>query len=107
MNQVFEYIRSLDWANNWAIYILSSALIIWFSIFTFKLLINKLTYLAKKLFFISVIAVILALLSYMFFLVGFIEFDVLSLVGLGGISTSIQEFLNGLHEWFKNIFSFG
>ena len=107
MSQIFEYFKSLDWANNWAIYIITSALILWFGILTIKLVFNKLTYVIKKLLIISILAVIASILSYMFFLMGFIQFDVLSLIGFGEISEGIQQFLNNLHEWFTNTFSLG
>lgn len=105
MNQIFDYITSLDWANNWAIYLFTSALILWFGILTIKLILNKLVYVVKKAFIISLMLIVLSLISYMLFLMGFIDFDILSLVGFNEISLNIQEFINNLHEWFKNTFS--
>lgn len=105
MIQILDYIKSLDWANNWFIYLITSALVLWLGILTIKLILNKLVYLIKKTFIIALILLVLSLLSYMTFLLGFIEFDVLSMVGLNVVSESIQQFFDGLHEWFKNTFS--
>lgn len=107
MDQILEYIKTLDWANNWFIYIITSVLIVWFGALILKLILNKLGYVVKKLFIVSLILLVLSLLSYMMFLLGFIGFDILKVIGLGGVSESIQLFIENMSEWFKNIFSLG
>lgn len=105
MSQIIEYLKALDWVNNWFVYIITSALILWLGILTIKLSFNKLTYVVKKLLILSLILLVASLLSYVLFLIGLIQFDVLSLVGFGDISEAIQNFVSNLHEWFKNTFS--
>jgi len=107
MSQIFEYIKSLDWASNWVLYTFTSIMIVWLSLLTIKLLFNKLTYLVKKIIIISLMLLIGSILSYMLFLIGIIEFDILSLIGLSQASNSIQDFIIGIQEWFRNIFAIG
>lgn len=105
MNQIIDYLTSLDWASNWALYILTATLIVWFAVLTIKLIIAKLVYLIKKTFFIGVLSIIAFVILYLAFLMGFISFDILTFIGFGEISTSIKEFLTNFQEWFINTFS--
>jgi hypothetical protein len=43
-------------------------------------------------------------MSYTLFLAGVIDFDILSLIGSGDISQSIQDVLDSIIEWFSNVF---
>ena len=104
MDQIFDFITSLDWANNWLTYILASLLIFWFVIITLKYIFNKFIYVIKKVFYLSLLIIIGSLISYTLFLSGVIEFDILSLVGLNDVSNSIVEFFKSISDWFKATF---
>lgn len=107
MSGIIDYITSLDWANNWLTYIFTVILVSWLGILTIKLIFNKLTYLIKKGFYLILILIVATIVSYALFLVGVIDFDILSLVGLSSISNSIQSFFENLHNWFKDTFALG
>ena len=107
MSGIMDYITSLDWANNWLTYIFTVILVSWLGILTIKLVFNKLAYLIKKGFYLILIMIVATIVSYVLFLAGVIDFDILSLVGLGGISDSIQSFFENLHSWFKETFALG
>lgn len=101
MEQIMDYIQSLNWADNWIVYIITGILLIFLATLVIKFVINK----VKQLWLLALIVVVLTLISYMLFLLGAIDIDVLSLVGLGDVSTSIQGFIDTVVEWFKGVFS--
>lgn len=103
MQQFFEWIKMLDWAQNWLIYFIAIILASFLVVLVVKLLLNKI----KQLFIMAMILTVLSLLSYMLFLAGIIEFDVLTLVGLGDISIAIQTFIENIISWFNDVFSIG
>ena len=101
MEQVMNYIQSLNWADNWIIYIITGILLVFLATLVVKFIINKI----KQLWIIALIVVVLTLITYMLFLVGAIELDVLTLVGLSEVSDAIQNFITTISDWFKNVFS--
>ena len=104
MNQISDFVTSLNWADNWLSYLLVATLVVWLTIFTIKLVLNKLVYIVKRIYYLAVIAVIGSLLSYALFLAGIIEFDIISLIGFSDLSNSIVEFFESISLWFKDTF---
>jgi CHASE2 domain-containing sensor protein len=100
MNEVIDYITSLDWSQNWIAYLITVALTIVLGILVIKFLINK----VKQFFLLALIALVASIMSYTLFLAGVIDFDILSLIGSGDISQSIQDVLDSIIEWFSNVF---
>ena len=101
MNQIIDYITELNWADNWIVYIITSALILVLAYLILKFLILK----VKQFGVLALIVLVLALISYALFTLGAIEFDILSIVGLTDVSDTIQSTVESLSEWVKNVFS--
>jgi hypothetical protein len=104
MNQITDFITSLDWASNWLTYILAATLIVWLGIITLKLIFNKIVYVIKRLYYLGLLIIIGSLVSYALFLAGIIEFDLLSLIGFSNVSNSVVEFVESVSNWFKDTF---
>lgn len=104
MNQITDFITSLDWANNWLTYILAATLIVWLGIITLKLIFNKIVFVIKRLYYLGLLIIIGSLVSYALFLAGIIEFDLLSLIGFSNVSNSVVEFIESVSNWFKDTF---
>ena len=102
MNQIIDYITGLDWADNWMVYIVTGVLLIWLGILLLKYLVNK----VKSFGILILIAIVLASISYMLFLAGVIDFDIISLIGFDAISDKIVSVIESISTWFKNVFSF-
>lgn len=102
MNEVIDYITSLDWSQNWIAYLITVSLTILLGILVIKFLINK----VKQLFLLALITLVVSILSYSLFLAGVIEFDVLSLIGFGDLSQSIQDVIDSIINWFIEVFLF-
>lgn len=104
MNQISDFVTSLNWADNWLSYLLTATLVVWLTIFTIRLILNKIVYVVKRIFYLGLIAVIGSLLSYALFLAGIIELDLLSLIGFSDLSNSIVEFFESISNWFGDTF---
>lgn len=104
MNQISDFVTSLNWADNWLSYLLTATLVVWLTIFTIRLILNKIVYVVKRIFYLGLIAVIGSLLSYALFLAGIIELDLLSLIGFNDLSNSIVEFFESISNWFGDTF---
>lgn len=102
MNNVTDYITSLDWSQNWIAYLVTIALTIVLGILVFKFIINK----VKQFFLLALISLVASIISYTLFLSGVIDFDVLSLIGSGDLSQSIQDVINSIINWFIEVFMF-
>jgi len=102
MNQIIDYITELNWADNWMIYIVTGVLLFWLGILLLKYLVNK----VKSFGILILIALVLGSLSYMAFLAGFIDFDIVSFIGFEAISDKIVSVIETIGTWFKNVFSF-
>lgn len=103
MEQILDYITSLNWADNWISYLIAGGLIGFLGYLVIKLILNKI----KQLFILALIVASFSLLTYVLFLAGITQFDVLTLVGLGEISQAIQGFFTGVQDWFKDVFNLG
>jgi hypothetical protein len=104
MNQISDFVTSLNWADNWLSYLLTATLVVWLTIFTIRLILNKIVYVVKRIFYLGLIAVIGSLLSYALFLAGIIELDLLSLIGFSDLSNSIVQFFESISGWFRDTF---
>lgn len=98
---MWDFIKQLDWATYWYMYIIMAFLAVMLGILVIKLLIGKL----RQLLIFTLIILVITLLLYSGFLIGFVKFDILSVIGLSNVSISIQNGIEAVVNWFKNLFN--
>lgn len=101
MNNIIEYITSLNWADNWLVYAIAAFLIVVLAILVIKFIINKI----KQFWLLFVMAIIAAILSYLIHLTGAIEFDIIDLIGFPDVSVAIEDGVKAIVDWFADVFA--
>lgn len=82
-----EFLKSLNWTDNWFWYILIGIMTIFALIFTFKIVIAKF----KQLFRFLIVVLIGILILYTLHLAGVVSFDILRLLGLESVTDRIKD----------------